>query len=379
MDARILRADGAGKHFCALIEGASHPMEPKTAAGLARFRPERLAAVLDPPRAGKSVSAQAVLGVAHPAPVVATLEEAQAAGANALLLGTAPVGGRLPVRWRPWIESAIERGWEVWGGLHDQLNDDEELSARARSRGVALVDLRWVPDNLPVAERRTEAIDAHVVLTVGSDCNVGKMTAAWAITQELSRRGERAAFVATGQTGILIAGWGLAVDRVPADFVAGAAELLVLEGARQADWVIVEGQGSLIHPGYSGVTLGLMHGSLPRSLVLCHQAGRNHVRHGGNPIPSLERLVSLYEEAAEWISPAPVAGVALNTFGMVAEEARAERIRAHAETGLPVQDVALEGAAALVENLIRARGEDRPGAAGQAGHGEARAQGGSRE
>jgi uncharacterized NAD-dependent epimerase/dehydratase family protein len=356
-DPRILRADGKGKRFCALIEGASHPMEPKTAAGLARFRPERLAAVLDPSRAGRT--AAAVLGVTHPAPVVATLEEAASAGSNALLLGTAPVGGRLPARWRPWIVSAIERGWDVWGGLHDQLSQDAELAGLAERRGTSLVDLRHVPEDLPVAERRSESLDAHVVLTVGSDCNVGKMTAAWAIAEELRSRGERAAFVATGQTGILISGWGLAVDRVAADFVAGAAELLVLEGARRADWVIVEGQGSLLHPGYSGVTLGLLHGSLPRSLVLCHQAGRDHIRHGGNPIPSLERLVSLYEEAAEWISPARVTGVALNTFGLPAQEARTERQRAHAETGLPVCDVALEGAAPLVETLIRARGESR--------------------
>lgn len=332
-------------------------MEPKTAAGLARFRPERLAAVLDPSRAGRT--AASVLGVEHPAPVVATLDEAARAGSNALLLGTAPVGGRLPVRWRPWIVSALERGWDVWGGLHDQLSQDAELSALALRHGAALVDLRHVPEGLPVAERRAEAIEAHVVLTVGSDCNVGKMTAAWSITEELVRRGERAVFVATGQTGILLSGWGLAVDRVPADFVAGAAELLVLEGARRADWVIVEGQGSLLHPGYSGVTLGLLHGSLPRSLVLCHQAGRDHIRHGGNPIPSLERLVSLYEEAAEWISPARVAGIALNTFGQSAGEALAERRKAHEETGLPVQDVALEGAGHLVETLIRARGEAR--------------------
>jgi uncharacterized NAD-dependent epimerase/dehydratase family protein len=356
-DPRILCAEGQGKRFCALIEGASHPMEPKTAAGLARFRPERLAAVLDPARAGQA--AAAVLGVAHAAPVVATLDEAQAAGSNALLLGTAPVGGRLPARWRPWITSAIERGWDVWGGLHDQLHKDAELATLARRHGTALVDLRHVPEDLPVAQRRAEAIDAHVVLTVGSDCNVGKMTAAWALAEELNKRGERAAFVATGQTGILLAGWGLAVDRVPADFVAGAAELLVLEAARRADWVIVEGQGSLIHPGYSGVTLGLLHGSLPRSLVLCHQAGRDRVRHGGNPIPSLERLVSLYEEAAEWIAPARVTGVALNTFGLPPGEARSEIRRAHAETGLPVQDVTVQGAAALVDALTRARGEAR--------------------
>ncbi|HEV8481450.1 MAG TPA: DUF1611 domain-containing protein [Candidatus Eisenbacteria bacterium] len=358
-DPRILRADGLAKRFCALIEGATQPMEPKTAAGLARFRPERLAAILDPARAGQSASS--VLGVTHGAPVVATLEAGADAGANALLLGTAPVGGRVPPAWRRWITGALERGWDVWSGLHEELNDDREFVALAQEHKATLVDLRHVPEDLPVAERRAASIDAHVVLTVGTDCNVGKMTAAWAIAEELTRRGERAVFVATGQTGILLSGWGLAVDRARADFIAGAAELLALEGARLAEWVIVEGQGSLIHPGYSGVTLGLLHGCQPKSLVLCHQAGRDRVRHGGNPIPSLERLVSLYEEAAEWISPAPVTGIALNTYGWGPAEAQRERQRAHAETGLAVADVAVEGAGVLVENLMKARETSRAG------------------
>jgi len=353
----ILRVDTAGKRFAALVEGASHPLDPKTAAGLARFRPERLAVIVDPARAGRS--AAEVLGVAHPAHVVRDLEGAARAGANALLLGTAPVGGRLPEAWRAWVVEAIERGWDVWGGLHDQLADDDVFRTTAARHGVALVDLRRVPAELPVAALRAAAIDAEVVLTVGSDCNVGKMTAAWALTEELGRRGERAAFVATGQTGILLSGWGLAVDRVPADFIAGAAEALVLEAARGADWAIVEGQGSLVHPGYSGVTLGLLHGSVPRSLVLCHQAGRERVKHGGLSIPSLERLISIYEEAAEWVSPARVRGVALNTFGLSPAEREVEKARAHAETGLPVTDVAVDGAAALVDALVRARDEAR--------------------
>jgi len=352
-DPRILRADGSSRRFCALIEGATQPMEPKTAAGLARFRPERLSAILDPARAGQS--AASVLGVTHPAPVVATLDQAQAVGANALLLGTAPVGGRVPPAWRRWMTGALERGWDLWSGLHEELRDDAEFSQLARTHHATLVDLRHVPEDLPVAERRAADVDAHVVLTVGSDCNVGKMTAAWAITEELKRRGERAVFVATGQTGILLSGWGLAVDRARADFVAGAAELVTLEGARLADWVIVEGQGSLLHPGYSGVTLGLLHGCQPKSLVLCHQAGRDRIRHGGNPIPSLERLVSLYEEAAEWIAPAPVTAIALNTYGRGPEEARNERKKAHSETGLPVCDVVVEGAGVVVENLMKAR------------------------
>lgn len=352
-----IRVSTEGRRFATLVEGAQSALEPKTAAALARYRPECLAAVVDATRAGRT--AEEVLGAGGKVPVVADLEGARRAGANALLVGLAPVGGRLPEPWRPWVLEALSRKWEVWSGLHTLLADDPEFRAAARASGAELVDLRRVPEELPVAEMRAAATRARVVLTVGSDCNVGKMTAAWEIVAELGRRGERAAFVATGQTGILIAGWGLAVDRVPADFVAGAAEVLVLEAARDADWVIVEGQGSLLHPGYSAVTLGLLHGCVPSSLVLCHQATRTHLRHGaGLPIPSLERLESLYEEAAEWLRPARVEAIALNTFGLDAEGRRLALADAHAETGTAVADVLAGGAGPIVEALVRGRDQD---------------------
>jgi uncharacterized NAD-dependent epimerase/dehydratase family protein len=345
----ILRVDTRGRRFAALVEGARDPLEPKTAAAVARFRPELLAALLDPERAG--ASSESVVGVRGPFPVVADLEAAQAAGANALLVGLAPVGGGLAPAWRRRVRQALERGLEVWSGLHEQLGEDAELVAAAGGRRERLVDLRRLPGPLPVANRRALESGARVVLTVGSDCNVGKMTAAWEIARELARRGERAAFVATGQTGILLAGWGLAVDRAPADFLAGAAEVLVLEAARRATWVIVEGQGALVHPGYSAVTLGLLHGSLPESLVLCHHAARTHARHAGVPLPSAERLVALYEEAAEWMRPARVLALALNTAGLDGRAAERARRELHRETGLPVQDVVREGAGAVVDAL----------------------------
>ena len=348
MNPVLLRVDAGGRRFAALVAGARDPLEPKTAAAVARYRPEQLAALVDAGRAG--APAAAVIGVAVETPVVADLEAAAACGANALLIGLAPVGGRMQEAWRRTVLEALARGWEVWSGLHEELRLDAEFAGAARSP-EQLVDLRRLPGLPPVANRRVLQCPARVVLTVGSDCNVGKMTAAWEIVRELTRRGRRARFVATGQTGILLSGWGLAVDRVPADFIAGAAEALVLEAARDAEWVIVEGQGSLLHPGYSAVTLGLLHGALPESLVLCHHAGRSHIRHAGVPIPSAERLVDVYEEAAEWVRPARVRGLAINTAGTDDAAARPILAAWHRETGLPVAEVVREGAAALVDAL----------------------------
>ena len=357
MSASILRVSSEGLRFAVLMEGAADPQEPKTAAGLARYRPDQVAALVHAERAGRP-SAE-VLAVDGEFPVVSGLQQAREMGANALLVGIAPVGGRLPDSWRVHILEALGWGWPVWSGLHTMLADDPGFVAAAGGESGRLVDLRRVPDDIPVGAGRARTLDNHVVLTVGSDCNVGKMTAAWEITRELTRRGERACFVATGQTGILLSGWGLSVDRVRSDFVAGATEELVLEAAADSDWVIVEGQGSLVHPGFSAVTLGLIHGATPSSLILCHQATRTHIRHYGGALPSLERLVCLYEEAAAWVRPAPVLGIAANTLGL--DELATGRLldEMHRETRLPVCDVVRQGPGPLVDALLS--GETRRG------------------
>jgi uncharacterized NAD-dependent epimerase/dehydratase family protein len=210
-----------------------------------------------------------------------------------------------------------------------------------------------------VADGRAAEVDAYVILTVGSDCNVGKMTAQLQLRDELVRRGHRARFVATGQTGIFIEGWGIAVDAVVADFVAGAAEQLVLEGAKEADIVLVEGQGSVIHPGYSGVTLGLLHGSCPDGLILCHQSTRDYIGdyHGRAPwvkIPPLKELVAIYERAAAPVRPTRVLGICLNTFDLSEREAGAAVARAALETGLPVTDPVRFDPGPLVDAIARA-------------------------
>ena len=343
--------------FLIIADGAFHPLTSKTANSCIRYFPERIVAVFDRSTAGKT--AQEVLGFGGPIPVVGEFAQGLALGPSAILVGIAPVGGQLPDEWRGWLKLAIARGLEIWSGLHSFIGDDPELGQLARTHGIRIHDVRKPPPGLPVADGRAAEVDAYVILTVGSDCNVGKMTAQLQLRDELVRRGHRARFVATGQTGIFIEGWGIAVDAVVADFVAGAAEQLVLQGAEQADIVLLEGQGSVIHPGYSGVTLGLLHGSCPDGLILCHQSTRDYIGdyHGRAPwvrIPPLAELVGIYERAAAPVRPTRVLGICLNTFDLSEREARAAVARAAAETGLPVTDPVRFDPAPVVEAIERA-------------------------
>lgn len=335
--------DPSAHRFLILADGQFDPLTSKTANSCIRYFPERIVAVLDRQQAG--ATAQDVLGYGGAIPVVGDFAEgmARGGGATAVLVGIAPAGGRLPAEWRAWLRLAIEHGLEIWSGLHAFIGDDVELGALARARGVPIFDARKPPADLPVGDGRAAEVDACVVLTVGSDCNVGKMTAQLELRRALAARGHRTAFAATGQTGIFIEGWGIAVDAVVADFIAGAAEQLVLRAAAGQDIVLVEGQGSLVHPGYSGVTLGLLHGSCPDAMVLCHQASREWIGdyHGREPwvrIPPLADLVAIHERAAAPVHPARVIGICLNTFDLPERAAREAVARAAAETGLPATD-----------------------------------------
>jgi uncharacterized NAD-dependent epimerase/dehydratase family protein len=332
------------------------PLTSKTANSCIRYFPERIVAVLDRAHAGQTV--QDVLGFGGRIPVIEDFERGLALGATAVLIGIAPAGGQLPPEWRGWLKTAIGRGLEIWSGLHTFIGDDPELGALARARGVRVLDARKPPADLGIADGRAAEVPAYVILTVGSDCNVGKMTTQLELRNELGRRGTRARFVATGQTGIFIEGWGIAVDAVVADFVAGAAERLVLQGAEDADIVLVEGQGSLIHPGYSGVTLGLLHGSCPDALILCHQVTRDYIGdyHGREPwvrIPPLSEMIEIYESAAAPVRPTKVIGIALNTFDLDDDRARAAVRRAMQETGLPATDPVRFGSEPLAEAILR--------------------------
>lgn len=348
-----------------LAEGQLDFENAKTAAGVLRYAPGRVEAVLDSTRAGRTTDQ--VLGIGGDTPVVAGLDDLPpGADPEALLIGIAPVGGGLPEAWRPVLRGAIRRGLDVWSGLHVTLAEDPELSALAAGHGVELRDLRAVPDGLPVAAGRARETDAFRVLTVGSDCATGKMTAALEIRRELEARGLSCGFGATGQTGIALEGSGIAVDAVKSDFVAGAAERLTLEAAAGRDLVLVEGQGSIFHPGYSAVTLGLMHGAMPEAMVLTWMPSRPRI-HGEDyawtELPPLDAIAAAYEEAMAWARPDPeaaegplpgVVAVACTTYEMEEDEALRAVERARELTGLPAADPVRQGAGPLADAVEEA-------------------------
>ena len=344
------------RRYVILAEGQFGETASKTAIGVIRYARDTVVAILDSTRAGRNVGEW--LGPLYDIPIVATLDEALALTPSTLLLGTAPVGGRIPPTWRATILQAIEAGLDVISGLHEFISDDVEFASAAATHGVELVDHRKPPERHEVSTGRPHKPGKQVVLTVGSDCAIGKMTVSVELRRAAVAAGVAAVMVPTGQTGIMIEGWGVAVDRVIADFVAGTVEWLTAQAEEMADLVIVEGQGSIDHPSYSGVTLGLLHGSAPHALVMVHEPGRT-VHHGWEDrasqpnahLKSMAELISIYEALAGLVSPAKVMGIALNTSAMSESEARTEIARVQAETGIVTDDVVRFGGERIVDAL----------------------------
>ncbi len=343
--------------FLILADGDFGPMTSKTANSVIRFQPDRIVAVLDRSQAGRTV--QDILGFGGDVPVVGSMMEGLERQPTAVLIGIAPQGGRLPDEWRSWLADALDAGCDIWSGLHTFLADDPLLAERARANDCRLLDLRRPPADLPIASGAAKQTEAFRVLTVGTDCNVGKMTAQLELVKSLNARGVRTRFVPTGQTGIMIEGWGIAVDAVVADFIAGAAERITLEGARDSDVVLVEGQGSINHPGYSGVTLGLLHGSCPDAMILCHQTTRQYIgdyrQASWLKMPPLAEYVRIYETIAAVVHPSRVIGVALNTYDMSEADARAACAATTRDTGLPATDPVRFDETPLIDAVLAAR------------------------
>ncbi|MFV1968411.1 MAG: DUF1611 domain-containing protein [Pirellulaceae bacterium] len=331
-----------------LTEGHTNPHTAKTASCLIRYCREDVVALLDSNQQGKT--AADLLGVGEDVPVVGSLSEAPEA--NTLLLGIAPPGGKIPGPWRAVVLEAISRGMDVTAGLHDFLGDDPEFAGAAAEHQVVLTDVRK-NDEGDIARRRGIREDCLRILTVGQDCSVGKMVTSMELSLGLQRAGEDAHFIATGQTGIMVSGDGCPVDRVVADFVSGAVEKMLLKHQHH-NILVIEGQGSLVHPSYSGVTLGLMHGADPHALILCYEIGREtitgleHLR-----IPPLAKIKELNEIMASVFRPCPVIGIAMNSRGVDARAAASERDRVRAEFGLPVCDVIRDGPGRLVEAIVQ--------------------------
>jgi uncharacterized NAD-dependent epimerase/dehydratase family protein len=337
----------SGKSYLILAEGnALDAHYGKTARGVILYGPDPVAAVVDSTAAGAEV-----LGV----PVVATVAEGltKSPRPTTALVGVALAGGRLPPEWRSVLREVLEAGLDLESGMHEFLGEDPELAELARLHGADIRDLRRPPADLSVSMDENLRHGATVVLTVGSDCAIGKKSVAVELDRAARERGLRSVFVPTGQTGIAIAGWGIAVDAVVSDFLAGAAERLVVEGARRGELLFVEGQGSIVHPQFSGVALGLLHGSAPHLLVLCHMAGETEIEGcPGHPIPPLPELVELHERLSLPARPAQVAAIALNTHRLEPEAARQAIRDVAAETGLPVDDPVRFGPMPLLDAVL---------------------------
>ncbi|MEF8841272.1 MAG: DUF1611 domain-containing protein [Haloarculaceae archaeon] len=306
----------------AILAHEKFPGRAKTAVGLLRYGDHEVVAVLDREIAESDPDARVndYVSDVQDAPIVG--RAADAPEFDVLVVGIAPIGGGFDRSWRPDVETAIESGADVWAGLHYFLAEDEGFAALAEEHGTEIWDVRRPPDDLTVAEGTAGDLDATVVLTVGSDCSTGKMTTTMELVEAARDRGWDAGFVPTGQTGAMIAGHGVVVDRVVSDFAAGATERMVLDAGVENDYVFVEGQGSIVHPAYSAVTCGILHGAMPDAMVLTHEAGRE-VIHGFESfaIPDPGTLVSLYEDLAGAVHPSSVVGGALNTRGLDAAAA----------------------------------------------------------
>jgi uncharacterized NAD-dependent epimerase/dehydratase family protein len=328
------------------------PERAKTAVGVLRYADYDVTAVLDRARAGETVADH--VADLPDAPIVADMAAAlDVANPDALLVGIAPIGGGFDETWRSDVRAAIEAGCDVVAGLHYFLADDAEFAALADEHGVELIDVRRPPPDLTVSDARASEVDADVVLTVGTDCSTGKMTTALELTAAAHERGVDAGFVPTGQTGILIAGWGIPVDRVIADFAAGAVERTVVEAASEHDVLFVEGQGTIVHPAYSGVTCSLLHGAMPDSLVLTHSAGRTSI-HGYESfdLPPVETYVDRYAALAAPVAPTRVAAGALDTRTFDADAAAREAIEAYERAlGAPATDPIRFSAAEVLDAL----------------------------
>ncbi len=343
---------GPATPLALLAEGEFNMLSAKTAFGILRHAPNPCVAVIDSKRAGTTV--REVTGIDCDTPIVASVEEAIALGAEVLVIGTAPTGGQLPEAWREIIITCLSNGVDVAAGLHTDLGDDPHFAEVAERHGRRIFDVRRPPRGIGVARGACRHLEGkRIVLIVGTDCATGKMHTALALEEELARRGASVKFVPTGQTGVFIKGWGIAIDNVISDFTAGAVELMVLEAAKEADIILVEGQGALLHPGFSGVTLSLIHGCMPTDMIFCHSATPVCLEPDYDMTPPpMPEMIALHEHVVEHLRPARVIGIALNTNRLDETAARRMVDDIHRETDLPVTDVVRFGPAPLADLLM---------------------------
>ncbi|MBU3021023.1 N-acetyltransferase DgcN [Aestuariibacter sp. A3R04] len=279
-----------------------------------------------------------------------SIQEGAKAGANTFVLGFANSGGIIDTAWIPTIIEAIEAGMHVVSGLHDKLTDIPEVVAAAKKHGKTLTDIRHPTTRFNTGKGLKRS--GKRLLTVGTDCSVGKMYTSLSLANAMNKAGKKATFRATGQSGILVAGEGVAIDCVVADFISGAVETLSPHNDDD-HWDIIEGQGSLSHPAFAGVSLGLLHGSQPDALVICHALNRSHMRGLPHyPQPTLEDVIAMTTKAASLTNPhVKVVGIAVNTSSVSEDDARQYCAKTSADLGLPCTDPLRFGVDSIVEQL----------------------------
>jgi uncharacterized NAD-dependent epimerase/dehydratase family protein len=341
-----------------LTEGQLGVFSSKTATCLVRYCGGEVVGILDSKAAKSKKPIESFLGCGAGVSIVASVREGLKLKPTQLVIGIAPVGGKLPAAWRKAVLEAIRAGLEIVSGLHHILGDDPEFASAAKRAGVRIHDVRLPPPDLGVWRDCLRGLKQRRVSVVGADCSVGKMVTALEVSKALRARGWDSDWAATGQTGIMIQGSGIAVDHVLSDYVNGAAERLCYE-RRRREILVVEGQGSVYHPAYSAVTVGLLHGALPHTLVYVHQPSRTHVYHYENiPLPPLKQGIALVEALLAPLQPAKVAAISLNTVDLNDAQADDAMRAVEAETGLPACDPIRHGSAKLAEAVERAL--DRP-------------------
>lgn len=334
-----------------LAEGRFSPLRSKTANGAIAYMRDEVLAVIDSTKAGQT--AQEVLGYGGNIPVVAGLNEGLTFKPNALLIGIAPSGGRLPDAWRRIIRAALKNKLDILNGLHTIFSDDPEFTALAKKYRCKITDWRKIPaDSEVVSQGSWRTRRAKTILSVGTDCNIGKMTTTLEVHREFLKRGLKSDFIGTGQTGMMISGKGIAVDAIISDYIAGSIEKEIDNSERAGfEYIFVEGQGALSHHGYSGVTLGLIHGTMPDAMILCHQPTRLKDDYG-IPLPDVERLIRLHEDVVNIFRPTKVVGIGINSIGLTDEESKAEAQKLEDETGIPAVDAFRFGGKKLADALL---------------------------
>ena len=333
-----------------LAEKRLGPTTSKMANGIIRYLGKEVVAVIDSRHAGKKV--QDVLNFGGDIPVYSSLEEAISHKPNTLLIGISQKGGKFPSEWYSLIISAIQNRLHIISGLHDYLSDVAEFNVLAEKYNVRITDLRKVKKSGIVARGRGHNFQSRIVLTVGTHGNIGKMTTTIEMVNELQKAGKSADWLATGQIGILIKGRGIAADTIRGDFISGAIETAIANVDGSFEYLFIEGQGSIQHLGYSPVAIGLLHGSLPDAMILCHRSDIGISEYGVNT-DDLQTSIRLHEEILSFVKPAKVIGISVNTYNLSEDKAKNLISGIEEKTGLPTTDPIRFGVRKLSDSLLK--------------------------